>query len=200
MENDIFMAGVRPGGLTNHNEIKMLVCYLFCRLERQMSFDQLHEALAEHNLVNYFELVQAVEELVRSGHLAVERGEDAAERYAATELGRQAAREFERALPLAVREKAYEAADKQLRRRRREAEVRIDVREAENGFFMELAIPEMEGDLISLRLFLPTREECALVRRRFLNDPVFLYKGILALLTGDRQVLGELMPEQEELF
>lgn len=199
MENDIFKAGVRPGGPTSHDEIKMLICYMLSNVSESMSFAMLHEALLEHNLVNYFELVQVIDGLVFSGHLSVEESESA-DLYAVTALGRQAGREFENSLPLTVRQKAVRAADKLLRRRKREAEVQIDVRKADGGYLMELAIPEAGDSLISFTLFLPTREECELVRRRFLNDPIFIYKGVMALLSGDRAVLGDIFPEPDPLF
>lgn len=204
MENDIFKAGVTPGGPTSHDEIKMLICYILSNIGEAMSFAQLHEALLENNLVNYFELVQVVEELLRSGHLVPATGDEAAgdagECYRITDTGRQAGREFANTLPLTVRQKAVRAAERLLRRRKRESEVCIDVRKDRGGYRMELAIPDKAGSLVSFSLFLPTREECELIRRRFLNDPIFIYNGVLALLTGDREILGQLLPEEENLF
>ena len=199
MENDIFRAGVRPGSPTSHDEIKMLVCYILSKLERPMTFAQLHEALLENSLVNYFELVQVMDGLVRTGHLALEADGDA-ETYAIADLGRQAGREFENALPLAVREKAVGSANRLLRQQQRAAEVSVEIRPAGSGFQLQLAIPEAEGNLISFTLFAPTQEECGLLRRRFLNDPMFIYQGVLALLTGDRKAIGEIFPQREQLF
>lgn len=199
MNDDIFKAGVRPGGLTSHNEIKMLLCYILSSIEQPMSFSLLHEALQENGLVNYFELVGAMEGLVKSGHLQLEM-EDGAERYRVTELGRRAGSEFEGALPLAVRERAVDAARRLMRRSRREQAVNIEVHPQNGGYRMELSIPEDGGSLVAFALHLPTKEDCELVRRRFLNDPTFIYKGVLALLTGNREVLGQIFPQEEGLF
>lgn len=199
MENDIFKAGVQPGGLTSHNEIKMLICYILSRLADPMSFEMLHEALSENSLVNYFELVQVMEGLVDSGHILLQQ-ENGTELYSATGLGRQAGGEFEAALPLAVREKAVQAAERLMRRSRREKAVRIEVQPQNGGYRLELSIPEQSGALVSFTLHLPTKEDCELVRRRFLNDPVFIYKGVLALLTGNREVLGQIFSRDEDLF
>lgn len=199
MEDDIFKAGVRPGGLTSHNEIKMLICYILSKLEEPMSFELLHEALLENSLVNYFELVQVVEGLVKSGHLLAET-ENEIDCYRITDLGRQAGSEFGDTLPLAVRERAVQAADRLMRRGRREQAVTITVVPQNGGFRMELAIPEAGGNLVAFTLYLPTQEDCELVRRRFLNDPVFIYQGVLAMLTGNREVLGNIFPQDERLF
>lgn len=197
--DEIFKAGVRPGGPTSHNEIKMLICYILTTIGQSMSFSQLHEALAEHNLVNYFELVQVVDGLVQSGHLEAESSEQG-EAYTATELCMQASAAFEENLPRSVREKGLESAQLLLKRQQRLSEVKIDITPQNGGYLMKLGIPEQQGELVSVSLFLPTKGECDQVKRRFLNDPVFIYKSILALMTGDSDVIGDILPQKEKLF
>lgn len=196
MENDIFMAGVRPGSPTSHDEIKILLCTILSQVDQSMLFSQLHEALQENNLVNYFALVQAMEELVATGHVTADRTVEP-ERYSVTELGRQVVEEFERRLPAAVREKALSAAKLQLQREKREMEVDVRIDKEERGYTMRFAIPEINGELVSFSLFVPTREECDRMRRHFLNDPLYIYHSVLALLTGDQHVLGEALPTRE---
>lgn len=195
MDSDIFKAGVEPGGLTSHDEVKMLVCNLLHRVEAPMSFSQIHESLQENGLVNYFELVAAVDGLARSGHLSpAPAGEAGEDRYALTEIGVQAGEEFENILPRAVREKAVRTAKDLLQRQRRAAELVVRTEKAQSGYIMHLAIPDAGGDLVSFSVFVPTLSECDLIRRRFLNDPLYIYQGVLALLTGNRKVLGEIFP------
>lgn len=198
MEQDIFKAGVRPGSPASQDEIKMLVCYILSKIDSTIRFAQLHEALSSCSLVNYFDLVQVVEDLLHSGHIAI--ADDADGGYQATETGLQAAHEFAHTLPLSVREKAVRATGRELRRHRRLAEVSIKTTRVGDGYRMELSIPEQNDTLISFSLFLPTQEECALVRKRFLNDPVFIYQGVVALLTGNPDILGELKIENDPLF
>lgn len=203
MEQEIFKAGVRPGSPTTNDEIKMLVCYILSKTARPMRFAQLHEALEEDGLVNYFELTAAVDMLLGTGHIKP-LGEDAtgkAPAYAVTGLGMDAAAEFKNFLPASVRDKAVQAADKLLRREKRESEVSVRIAKRESGGFeVALALPENGGNLLSFSVFCPTREESEVIRRRFLNDPAYIYKGVLALLTGDKEVIGEMFPEKEKLF
>lgn len=200
MDNDIFKAGVRPGSPASGDEVKMLVCYILSRAGAPMSFAQLHEAMRENDLVNYFELIHAVEGLKRTGHLRLEPEEPGAERYSVTEVGRETAEVFESSLPLAAREKAVQAAKRLLLRQQREAELRVEIRPSNGGFRLELAIPDHDSILASFSLFVATREECEDMRRRFLNDPLFIYKGVVALLTGNDKVLGDIFPQKEKLF
>lgn len=200
MDSDIFSAGTAPGSPTTQDEIKMLLCYILSNIGQSMSFAELHEAFSEHGYVNYFELVRALEKLTASGHLSLEREPGFPDRYAATPVGQEAAGEFCGSLPRSVREKSLDAARKLLRRNRREAEVTVEVKPADGGFLLELAIPESGCDLLRVEVFAPNREQAELLRRRFLNDPQFIYQGFLALLTGDEEAVGKIFPQKERLF
>lgn len=200
MESDIFRAGTVPGSPATEVEIKMLLCYILSNMDGPMSFAQLYEALSEHSLVNYFELVRVLDNLCELGHLETAAAPDGSDRYAVTELGRRAGDEFERTLPFTVREKALEASRRVVERQRRLTEVRIAETPCGGGFQLELGIPDRDGELVALRVFAPTRQECELIKKRFLNAPLTIYKGIMALLTGDEGVLGDIFSTEQRLF
>ena len=50
--NDAFTAGVRPGGLTNSTEIRLLLCYLV-KNAGPITRTEIENALMEEALVNY---------------------------------------------------------------------------------------------------------------------------------------------------
>jgi len=199
MESDIFKGGVKPGSPTTQIEIKMLLCYLLSALGQQISFDKLYEALSGQGLVNYFELAHILDKLLESRHIS-QKGEPPGE-YTVTQLGAQAGKEFEKNLPLTVREKSLYACQRLLARERRLAQVEITQTPREGGGFeLELALPGEEGQLMSVRVLCPTTQDCENLKRRFLNAPLTVYKGILALLTGDEEVLGEIFTREKPLF
>ena len=79
LEYDAFDEGIEPGGLRSRNEIKVLVCYLLKSIEQPISKQLINEILQENSLANYFEINQAVSDLVRAGSLeeAAQEGEAA---------------------------------------------------------------------------------------------------------------------------
>jgi hypothetical protein len=200
METDIFRAGVRPGAPSTEIEIKMMLCYLLSNLGQPISFDQLYGALNEHEMVNYFQLWFVLGKLQGTGHISLEQDGEPPARYTATALGEQAGKEFEKNVPLAVREKSLEACRRLLARERRLGEVKTSQTPCESGFILELTIPEGEGELLSVRVFAPTEKECERLKRRFLNAPLTVYKGMLALLTGDERLLGEIFTKVKPIF
>jgi len=200
MESDIFRAGVVPGSPTTEDEVKMLLCYILSNIKQPMSFSQLYEALSENNMVNYFELVHVLDKLAELGHLTAVELDAKPEYYTTTDLGDEAGREFERTLPLSVRDKALAASQRALRRECRLNEVKIIKTPCGKGFMLELSIPDLGGELISIKLFSSTKEDCEQISKRFLNAPLTVYRGVMALLTGDEAVLGEIFSKEEPLF
>ena len=69
LEYDAFDEGIEPGGLRSRNEIKVLICYLLKSIEQPISKQLINEILQENGLANYFEINQAVSDLVKAGSL-----------------------------------------------------------------------------------------------------------------------------------
>lgn len=177
-------AGVEPGGLRDTNEVKILVCWLLKSVGGPLSFDNLNEILAGDGLVNYFELAQAVQNLLNSGHIDLADGES--ERYRCTKLGAGTAALFERRLPRSVRDKAARDAVRLLARIRREAENRAEiVSEPAGGYRVRCRILDRGDALLELNLLVPTQEQAQLVKQNFTAQAESVYQGVLALLAGE---------------
>lgn len=196
MENAVFTEGVRPGSVSTPEEILVLISYIMREAAQPVTFDQINEVLQRQSLVNYFEFAGAAERLIKLGHVTC----NDKEHYTLTSTGVQLADTFERNLPPAVRERAQKALSDVLTLLRRKRENKVRVEKVRDGYQITLTITDIGSDLMSLTLFLPTEKECELVRRRFLNDPALLYKGTLALLTGDMETVGKLIPSDRDLF
>ena len=164
LEYDAFDEGIEPGGLRSRNEIKVLVCYLLKSIEQPISKQLINEILQENSLANYFEINQAVSDLVRAGSLeeAAQEGDTV---YRVTDQGRSAAQTLEVNLPRSVREN------------------RIDIEKLENGYHVTFTIYDSTDELLKLTIFVADSMQVETVRKNFLNDPVKLYSNIIASLT-----------------
>lgn len=196
MQQNLFTEGVRPGSVTTSDEVLMLICYILREADQPVTMDQVNEVLQRQELVNYFEFAEAAERLIRMGHLQPQQNGG----YILSEEGKVLADTFRQKLPAAVRERAQRALDDVLTLLRRQQENKVRVEKVGDGYQITLTLTDIGSDLMSLTLFLPTEKDCEQVRRRFLNDPALLYKGTLALLTGDMETVGELIPSDRDLF
>ena len=69
MEFDAFDAGIELGGLRNREEIRLLICYLLKTIDKPLEKSQLNDAVLENGLANYFEVNQALTELLSNASI-----------------------------------------------------------------------------------------------------------------------------------
>lgn len=190
--HDVFHAGVEPGGLTADYEIKMLICYILRNVNLPIPISALIEVFVTEGIGNYFEAASAAAGLVKTGHLAIVavNGERC---YTATELANETADTLARDLPLAIRDKAVAAARRSLELRESRAKNRVEVKKASDGFLLTVTITDVGSDLMTATLLVPDRETCNKISERFVKDPVLIYKGLVAVLTGSFDSVGPLL-------
>jgi|LSQX01.1.fsa_nt_gb hypothetical protein len=184
MENyDAFSAGVEPGGLRSRNEIKLLICFLLRSLDKPLTKNQLNIVMQEHGLANYFEVNQALGELLLSGNITTGFGGDDESLHLAERVS-SSVEMLEDDLPKSVKEKALNSAVNLLTRERRERENNIEVEALENGYNVTFTLSDKGDLLMRLTIFAADIEQVNTIRKGFLDDPVRLYSGIIAALTA----------------
>lgn len=194
--HDVFRAGVEPGGLTADYEVKMMICCILEKVARPMPVSALIEVFVAEAIGNYFEVASAAAAMVESGSIAIEEYEN--ERcYVITPTGAQAAVTLEKDLPTAVRERGVKAAEHFFLQRERRARNKTSIEKVEDGFLLTLSITDVGSDLLRVTILLPDEKTCKQLENRFISDPIVVYKGVVALLTGNYQSVGALLDEAE---
>ena len=179
---DAFSAGVASGGLINTTEIKALIGYLLREAGDPLSADSLRRILTEQGLANYFDVSEAIAELVRTGN--VDKTLDGErDMLSLTQRGRIAMHELEPDVPKSVREKAFAAALAETERMRNIRQTQIDVEPSGDGFNVTFRIGEAVGDsLLRVYVYAADLQQVERMKANFLRDPAKFYSGILAAL------------------
>lgn len=178
---DAFSAGVEPGGLRSRNEIRLLICYIICRIDGGITKNQITTVLCETSLANYFEVSQALIDIIKTGNVRTELINEEEYLYP-TELGKNNIRELEGELPYSVKETALNAAVEMLTKLRRERENKIEITPHGDGFDISISIMDNDDKLLSITLFVADKAQALQVKEKFLEDPVKIYSTIVALL------------------
>lgn len=183
---DAFTAGVKPGGLNDSAQIRILLCYLV-RSAGPVTRETLEGALLQEELVNWFEMGSALAELEKNGLLCADP-----QGYCVTPKGATVADELGQGLPLSVRESAVRAVVRIQRWQRKAAVNRAQVESGPDGCAVLCAIGDGidgGGDLLRLRLALPDSESAELLKNRFIARGSGLYTLLMdALLRpGDEE-------------
>lgn len=182
---ETFTAGIRPGGLTEGREIRILICHILSEMGEPMSFDEMTEAILADGTANYFEFADALAELRESGCVVAFKTDSGINEFTVTETGKSAAKTLGGDLPLSVREKSIESARNILQRRRIEKENLVTITKTEDGYMIHIRVTDIGTDLMNLSLFMPTREQALAAKEKFLSDPALAYLGVLGTLAGE---------------
>ncbi len=178
---DAFTQGVKPGGLRSKSGIKLLVCYIICRIDNGISKKQLNEILTVEGLANYFEANEALAEVVKTGNVRIEY-EDDNEILFPTELGKANTAQLENSLPYSVREAALNAAVEMKTILQREQDNKIEITPHGDGYDVTISVMDNDDKLMSVTLFVADSTQADYVKEKFLQDPVKIYSTIVALL------------------
>ncbi|MBQ1283899.1 MAG: DUF4364 family protein [Acutalibacteraceae bacterium] len=180
---DAFTAGVAPGGLISSQHVKLMVCYILARIGKPISRDDMLSLLQYEEIANYFEVVQAIDDLNKGG--TIRRTDAPFEEYEITNDGEEVVAELYRDLPYTMREKALKAAIKMMARNRSEAENRVEMVETDVGVNVTCSVMDIDRPILTITLLVPDMEQANLVKETFLDNPLKVYSGSIALLTGD---------------
>lgn len=137
MDFDAFDAGIELGGLRNRDDIRLLVCYLLKSVDTPMTRQMLNDAMQEDGLANFFEVGQAIEELLKTGNISADIS-DEEEVLNVTAKGREAAELLQTSLPRTVREKAVNSAIRLVTRAKAERDNKIEVKKENDGGYTKI--------------------------------------------------------------
>lgn len=185
MKADAFGAGVKPGGLLNRTQIKVLICYILSETDKALPMQKLQEVFHYDGLANYFELSQAISELKAQDNVQ-ESGDESLRCYAITPSGRDVAANLSDSLPKTVRDRALDTATKLLVRTERQKNNRVSISECEGGWAVTCTITEADRELMSVQLVVPKLSEAEQIKLNFLDDPSKVYSGVVELLINEK--------------
>ena len=166
--NDAFTAGVRPGGLTNSTEIRLLLCYLV-KNAGPITRAEIENALMEEALVNYFEIGSCLDDIAKQQLVVV-------------------AQELAYDLPRSVREKAVAAVLRSQTWTRKEAEYSARIREKADGHCsVRCQVKALDSELFCLDIGTPDRLSAELVKKQFILKGNEIYQMLITKLTEEEK-------------
>ena len=179
---DAFTAGVEAGGLINSSEIKSLICFLLLKIDSPVSRELCREVLQEQGIANYFDVSEAIADLIKSGNISTEFSDDDEVMYL-TQIGKGAAELLVKDVPKTVREKAFSSLFDAVVRLRRERETNIEITPSGSGYNVSFTVSDKNDVLMSLSVYAADFNQANEFKSNFLNDPVKVYSGIISSLT-----------------
>lgn len=175
---EAFTAGVKPGGLTDNTQIRILLCYLV-KTAGPLTRDTLQGALLQEQLVNYFEFADALADVEKQQLVAL----DEEERYSITEKGSTVADTLAYDLPRTVRESAIRAVMQIQSWKHKAAMNRARIEEEDGEYVVWCAIGDMGSDVFRLQLAMPDKLTAETIKNNFTAHGSEIYSKVMDMLT-----------------
>lgn len=192
MTEPAFTAGVRPGGLTDETQIRILICYLVQNFS-PVTQQELNDTLCGAQLVNYFELYGAIADLCRLGHL-LEQDDG----YHISSTGAMTANDLTTAVPRSVRERAFDAMLKLRSRQLKVSQNRAEIQTYGSDCLLRCKIDDLGRTLLDLTLTFPDLELAEHARRLFVENGSAVYQLLVAGLTQDKALAQSFFEQPDE--
>ncbi len=190
MTNSFFYEGVKPGGLTSSQEIRILICYMLDKIDTAVTRQQLEEVLLGEELVNYFVMADSLAQVVTAGLV-----QDTADGYLITEAGRTVADTLAADVPRSVRDTAVRGVIQAQHYAAKAAVHKSDIVKKDGGFEVRCYIEDESGILFSMALYMPDELSATAVKEKFISEGDSVYKLMLATLTGNQNIIEETLKE-----
>lgn len=175
---EAFTAGVKPGGLTDDTQIRILLCYLV-KTTGPLTRDTLQGALLQEQLVNYFEFADALADVEKQHLVAI----DEESQYSITKKGSTVADTLALDLPRTVRESAIRAVMQIQSWRHKAAMNRARVEEEDGEYTVWCAIGDLGSDVFRLQLAMPDKLTAETIKNNFTAHGSEIYSKIMDMLT-----------------
>ena len=137
----------RHGFIHDMLDVKLLVLYIMSRVMYPVDLQKIYELAYQDDCLSYFDLAQAVPQMVESGHLEEVEGK----RYVITEKGREACAVTEDAVAYPVMQRAQAAIDRFNREMRRSSFVKTElIRRDAGDFTVRMTFNDEVSELLKL--------------------------------------------------
>ncbi len=173
------------GLIGNVRNVKIFVLYLMENINYPMDFVTINDIVMQTDYVMYLDLAEAFAELTDGGlveGITVE-GE---ERYSVTEKGRCVARELKSDILPGILDRALAAALRYLNFKERGIVPRCTVEGTEDGrFSVTTSFTERSVCIFTQTVIVDTEDRARRMQSNFYERPEAIYRGVLALLSGN---------------
>lgn len=174
--------------LGSTNEIaqnKLILLYVFKKIEIPLSSLQVYKIILENNFMNYFVLQHSLDELAVQGMLAASR-DGGRHVYTLTPDGDKMMGLFLNKLPAGIKKRIDDSAKSIRKQIRNETLITADYTpESETEFVVHLGVREDSFPLIDIKMTVGTKKDAMEICRKWKENSTSMYSEIVKNLTRE---------------
>lgn len=169
--------------LNDETEIKLSVLFCIRYADLPISDIELKHFMLEATSVDFIDLCSAISSMQSDDYIKTV-WRDEIEKFDLTPRGSELLDMFEDKIMASVRSSLRRTIDEYFRREQEKARVRCDIVPVKkDAYSLDIELKEGKDTLITMSLFVGSRERAIALRRGFQSKPMEVYSGIVALLS-----------------
>ena len=188
---DAFPVDDTVGGIRSTEKIKIIICYILENTKGELTRSAVQSALYDNGIANYFEISQAVDDLIKVGAVEL-TGATQDPVLSVSEKGIQIANDLEDELSVYIRNKAVKAANLTAVHERRMKENDVVITKInDKRYRLDITLHSgldndgSDDELMKLSVFVTDQFQAQTMKQSFINNPVKLYEKVIEGLTDD---------------
>lgn len=187
--------------LKEKNDIKIFILYLLKNIGYALDFNTISDIVVQDEFVNYFDFAECFAELLDSGTIEMRRAGDVrdtetagwggsyeknTELYRITEDGVRVVEQLQSSLLIMIKEKSLKSAMRLLSFKARGSDIKCTGKERTDGRYdLHCEVIENHETLLCVDLVIESKQQLDKMMYNFNERPEVIYRGVVALLTGD---------------
>lgn len=171
--------------LYDENEIKIFVLYLMVNIGRPLEYDDINDIVMQDGFVGGIDFADCFADLLENGNIK-EIHDVGKVYYKVSERGLQIVENLQSDLMSSVKTQGLKSAMRMLDFKARGASIETSFEPRADGRFdLSCSIKDGGQTTLELKVVAETASQLELMRYQFRENPEQVYKGVLALLTGE---------------
>lgn len=179
--------------MVDKNEIKIFILYLMDRIGYPLTCGDVCSIMHQENVVSYFDCADCFTELMDAHHvIPVEKNESGEAMFIVSDTGKQIAKELSDALSPGIKEISYRSAIRHLSFKKKKATIDCNFVQRENGkYFVHCEIREAGRIVLDINVEVDSKIEAENMMLNFKRKPEIVFRGTLAIVSGEKNYIFE---------
>ena len=174
----------RHGFIQDILDVKILILYVMSLVEEPVSAQTIYELCYQDERLSYFDVQEAVPQMVESGHLE----KNADDLYVITEKGRETEEITQDSIAFPVKHRAKMAVERLNRTTKREQFIRTDIQKNKNDeYTVHMGLDDLQGALMDLALTMPTLHQARKIEAAFHRNAEAVYQSVMISLLEEAE-------------
>ena len=167
------------------NNVKIFILYLMQNVNYPLDFVTINDIVMQTDYVMYLDFAVAFNSLLDTG-LIEKTDEDGEAKYQVNDNGRMVSSELKSDILSSILDKSLCAALRYLDFKKRGVSIKFDINKTEDGRYkIETSFSENGVCMFAQTILVESYDRAKRMKENFYERPEALYKGVLALLSGN---------------